>query len=72
MNTQLPDTILRRPEVQRVTGLSRATIYESMARGDFPAAIRLGKRAVGWPQSEITHWLATRPRSVVMQGSKAS
>jgi prophage regulatory protein len=72
MDTQLPDTILRRPEVQKVTGLSRATIYESMARGDFPVAIRLGKRAVGWPQSEITHWLATRPRSVVMQVTKPS
>lgn len=62
----MTDTILRRPEVQKVTGLSRATIYESMARGDFPAAIRLGKRAVGWPQSEIAQWLATRPRTVTM------
>jgi prophage regulatory protein len=68
----MTDTILRRPEVQKMTGLSRATIYESMARGDFPVAIRLGKRAVGWPQSEITHWLATRPRSVVMQVTKPS
>jgi prophage regulatory protein len=68
----MTDTILRRPEVQKVTGLSRATIYESMARGDFPVAIRLGKRAVGWPQSEITHWLATRPRTVAMQGTKPS
>jgi prophage regulatory protein len=57
------EKILRRPEVQRITGLSRATIYEAMARGDFPKAIRIGKRAVGWPQSAIAQWLATRPEA---------
>ena len=57
------DKILRRPAVQQATGLSRASLYEAMARGEFPSAIRIGKRAVGWPQSEVTKWLSSRPRA---------
>ena len=45
--------ILRRDEVERVTGLARSTIYERMKRGQFPTAIRLGGRSVGWYQHEI-------------------
>lgn len=54
------DTILRRPEVQTRTGLSRSTIYAMMAQNMFPHPIRLGARAVGWPESEISAWLESR------------
>ena len=30
------DRLLRRPEVQELTGLARATIYQKMATGDSP------------------------------------
>jgi prophage regulatory protein len=52
--------VQRLPEVKATTGLSRSTIYEAMSRGDFPKPIRLGLRAVGWPESEITAWLESR------------
>jgi prophage regulatory protein len=54
---------LRRPEVEATTGLSRSSIYAMMDAGDFPRPIRIGKRAVAWPQSEIEAWLANRPTS---------
>jgi len=54
---------LRRPAVETVTGLSRSSIYEMMDRGEFPRPIRIGKRAVAWPQSAIKAWLADRPTS---------
>lgn len=54
------DRILRRPEVQTRTGLSRSTIYAMLAEGAFPAPVRLGARAVGWPESEIAAWLESR------------
>lgn len=54
------DRILRRPEVQSRTGLSRSTIYAMLAEGAFPAPVRLGARAVGWPESEIAAWLESR------------
>jgi prophage regulatory protein len=48
--------ILRRPEVQNVTGLSCSSIYERMADGTFPKPIPLGGRAVGWLEAEIIDW----------------
>ena len=52
--------MLRRPAVETTTGLSRSTIYAMMAEGTFPKPVRLGKRAVGWPQSTIDAWVADR------------
>lgn len=54
-------SILRRPKVQQVVGLSRSTIYAKVAEGSFPPPIKLGKRAVGWRESDIDAWLASRP-----------
>jgi len=58
--TGMTDRILRRPEVEARTGLSRSTLYAMMAEGEFPRPIRLGKRAVGWPESAISRWLDDR------------
>ena len=52
--------ILRRPEVERRTGLSRSTLYAMMAEGVFPKPVRLGKRAVGWRESDVLAWLESR------------
>ncbi|WP_111559711.1 MULTISPECIES: AlpA family transcriptional regulator [Paracoccus] len=53
--------ILRRPEVERLTGLSRSTIYRLMADGEFPKPVKLTRKAVGWQQNTINEWLAQRP-----------
>ena len=52
--------ILRRNQVEARTGLSRSTIYLQMSHGNFPKSISLGARAVGWLESEIEDWLASR------------
>ncbi|MCP4192807.1 MAG: AlpA family transcriptional regulator [Planctomycetaceae bacterium] len=57
----MPERILRRPEVETLTGLSRSTIYAMMDTELFPRPVRLGKRAVGWSESTIQQWLADRP-----------
>lgn len=49
--------ILRRPDVEAMTGLSRASIYKRMANGSFPRAYPLGGRIVGWLESEIQQWI---------------
>jgi prophage regulatory protein len=56
--------IRRLPEILRMTGLSTSTIYEMMARGDFPRPLRLGKRAVGWRECDLTAWLESREQAV--------
>jgi prophage regulatory protein len=52
--------ILRRPEVERVTGLKHSAIYAGIAAGKFPKPIPLGDRAVGWLESEIAAWQQAR------------
>jgi prophage regulatory protein len=52
--------ILRRPQVQERTGLSRSTLYQYIKDGGFPKPVQLGLRAVGWLESDISDWIATR------------
>lgn len=52
--------ILRRRQVEHRTGLARSTIYAAIAVGDFPIPIKLGRRAVGWLESDVDAWLAKR------------
>ena len=54
--------ILRRPEVERLAGVSRSTIYRWMAAGQFPTPVRLGVRARGWRTTDVEAWLASRAR----------
>lgn len=49
--------ILRLPDVERIVGLSRSTIYSMIAESTFPKPIKLGKRAVGWPDHIIFDWI---------------
>jgi prophage regulatory protein len=53
-------TILRRSEVERATGLPRSTIYEMMDNGKFPKPVPLGARSVGWIEAEIIAWQKDR------------
>ena len=48
------EVLLRVQDVINRTGLSRATIYEKMARGAFPPSVKIGKRAVAWRSSDIS------------------
>ena len=54
------DKHLRRRAVEQLTGLSRSTIYDLMAKGLFPRPVRLTAKAVAWPESAIAEWLASR------------
>jgi len=47
---------LRREDVEHITGLATATLYEQMARGDFPTPIRITPRRVAWLENDITDW----------------
>lgn len=56
----MAECILRRPEVEARTGLSRSTIYLWIKQGEFPKPVALGTRLVGWRESDVTAWLAAR------------
>lgn len=53
----------RRKEIETLTGLSRSTIYDLMTKGLFPRPVKLTGKAVGWPESCIADWLASRSRA---------
>jgi prophage regulatory protein len=59
------DRMLRRKEVEQITARSRSAIYEGMAAGTFPKPVKIGARAVAWPESVIRNWIAER-----MEGAK--
>lgn len=54
--------IIRLAAVRDKTGLSKTTIYRlaSDPESDFPAAVRLTQATVGWYESEIDTWVASR------------
>ncbi|MBR2656318.1 MAG: AlpA family phage regulatory protein [Loktanella sp.] len=54
--------VLRRKEVEEITGLSRATIYRHVRSGGFPPPIQLTERLVGWLAADVEAWLVSRAR----------
>ena len=55
-----PLAIIRLTEVKARTGRSRSSIYADIKAGRFVAPIRIGLRAVGWPEHEVTDWISAR------------
>ena len=55
------DRLLRRRQVEEITGMSRSSIYRLMQDGEFPRPVRIGPSAVRWRASDITAWLESRP-----------
>ena len=58
-----PGRLINRVEVERRCGLSRSSIYRKMRNGTFPEPIKIGARAVRWPESEIEAWISSLPRA---------
>ena len=52
----MTETFLRRDDVERITGLSRSTLYALMSAGQFPKQFKISGRAAAWSQSEIAAW----------------
>lgn len=62
-DTQTPRMFLRLPQVLKITGLSRSTIYKLVDEGDFPKPKQLGPRAIAWDSKELADWSENRPTS---------
>ena len=48
----------RLPEVMNMTGLSRSSIYLRISTDEFPKPVKIGRRAIGWPEETIIAWQA--------------
>ncbi len=47
------ETLLRKREVLRITGLTNSTFYNRIKEGAMPRGVPIGPRLKGWPASEI-------------------
>ena len=57
----MKERLLRRREVERLTSMSRSSIYRLMQEGEFPRPVRVGPSAVRWKLSDISAWIESRP-----------
>ena len=48
-------------DVEKFSGLSRASIYRLMHEGKFPRPVRLGERAVAWTIDDLEIRAENRP-----------
>ena len=53
----VPGRILRMPDVQARTGLSRSAIYRRISKGRFPKPVARAGNAVGWVDEELDGWI---------------
>ncbi|OCZ78879.1 MULTISPECIES: helix-turn-helix transcriptional regulator [Achromobacter] len=53
------DTLLRLPEVLAIIPVSRATWYEGIKTGRFPAQVKIGPRIAAWRRSDIDRLVAS-------------
>ena len=48
-----PEHLLPQPGVEGQTSLSPSTLWDQIKRGLIPTPVRIGKRRIAWPESEI-------------------
>ena len=49
--------LIRRKEVEELTGLSRTAIYDRMIEGRFPKSVPLSPKTIRWVRGEIIKWI---------------
>jgi prophage regulatory protein len=48
--------LLRLPEVCKLAGLCRSSVYRLAASGQFPSPVRVSERSVRWRMADILAW----------------
>jgi len=56
------DRILRKDEVLKLVGLGQKQLRLMVLSQQFPAHVKLGKRAIGWRLSDVQRWLQSLPQ----------
>jgi prophage regulatory protein len=63
-------SLIRLPEVRRLTGLARSTLYRLEKEGRFVPRVRISQRATAWPLEQVQAWIAARPLACVRTSSE--
>jgi predicted DNA-binding transcriptional regulator AlpA len=51
---------LRERDLTSLLSISSSTLYRWVARGDFPAPIRLSQAVTAWSSEQVADWLAQK------------
>jgi prophage regulatory protein len=64
-------TVIRHADVCKKLGISAASLFDMISRGDFPKPFPIipQGRSVGWLESEVDAWIVDR--RMIMQGAAA-
>ena len=49
--------LMRRQEVEEMTGLATTTIYRKMREGTFPRPLKVSRAAVRWRVADVSAWM---------------
>ena len=52
--------ILRKRQVEEMTGRSYASLRRDIGRGEFPKPVQIGPRAIGRRSGEVRGWIESR------------
>jgi prophage regulatory protein len=52
--------LIRLPEVLRMTGLSKSSLYALMKQNRFVTGVKLSERSVAWPSWLVREWIDER------------
>jgi len=61
--------VIRKPELQKIIGLSDVTIWRMEKAGKFPKRISLGANSVGWFENDIEDWFADKAANRISLGA---
>jgi prophage regulatory protein len=64
------DNIIRIAAVLALTGLSRVSVWRLVRLNQFPPPIELSANAIGWLESDVAGWRASRPRRTFRAGRR--
>jgi predicted DNA-binding transcriptional regulator AlpA len=54
------DRIVKEPEREIISGVSRSQAFQLERKGLFPKRVKLSSHSVGWRLSDLLHWVETR------------
>ena len=63
-NYHNPNRLIRLPEVEELTGLSRTSVYRKIKAGEFPKSIPLTSRAIGWKYGDVLNWIDNQSKEL--------
>ncbi|HNY31125.1 MAG TPA: AlpA family transcriptional regulator [Fibrobacteria bacterium] len=58
--TAAPSRLVRRRDVEAMTGLPKSTLYDYLQDGRFPSPVKLSARSVAWHLSDVQAWIDSR------------